>query len=379
VRITGDPAPAEASNHWQPHASMLRLLVIRLSSVGDIVHALPAVSALGQALPDAQIDWAVERCYSSLLEQNPFVRGIVEVDTLGWSGRLCSAATLEEIVRTTLELRRPAYDVAIDFQGLMKSAVAGWLSGSRERIGLSEYWLKEPLAALWYTERVSARDAAHVIDESMVLAEHVISTRGNSSGSAKRLYEPAGWIFPLPRRAEDDRYVDEQLRAMGVREFIIVNPGGGWMAKRWAPENYAAVVRRLGEDLPHHILLTGSAEEAPMIERIREQAGSKRAVYFPSTLMQLIALARRASLFLGGDTGPMHLAAAIGTPIVAIYGPTNPARNGPFSHEDIALSNLGPINHTRRGANSSYLQGISVEAVMDAIHRRLALRPGQQR
>jgi len=357
----------------------MRILVIRLSSVGDIVHALPAVSALGQAFPDAQIDWAIEPRYASLVEQNVFVHRIVRVDTLGWSDRLCSANTIEEVVRTTLELRRPAYDIAIDFQGLVKSAVVGRLSGSPERVGLSEFWLKEPLAALWYTERVSARHAAHVIEESMALAEYVISRRGDGAGSLKRLRDPAGWKFALPDRGADKLCVDGRLAALGVREFIIVNPGGGWKAKRWAPENYAEAVRRLTADLHHHILLTGSAEEAAMIEGIVEQAGSKRATYFSSTLVQFIALARKASLFLGGDTGPMHMAAAVGAPIVAIYGPTNPARNGPFGRADIALSNFGPINHTRRGANSAYLQGISVEMVIEAVHRRLSLRSEQQK
>jgi heptosyltransferase I len=357
---------------------MIRFLVIRLSSIGDIVHALPAVAVLGKAFPDAQIDWAIEPRYASLLEGNAFVHGIVKVDTLGWSNRLCSAATLEEMVRTVLELRRPAYDVAIDFQGLIKSAVAGWLSGSPDRIGLSEYWLKEPLAAAWYTERVTGRDATHVIQESIALVEHVISTRAVDSRRPNGLHEPAAWTFPLPRSAEDDRYVEQQLAAMGIREFIIVNPGGGWTAKRWPPENYVEVVRRLAAELPHHLLLTGSVDEAPMIQDILKRADSRRAAYFPSTLVQFIALARKASLFLGGDTGPMHLAAAVGTPIVAIYGPTNPARNGPFSREDIALSNFGLINHSRRGKEQAYLQGISVKPVLDAIHRRLALRSGPQ-
>jgi heptosyltransferase-1 len=116
-----------------------------------------------------------------------------------------------------------------------------------------------------------------------------------------------------------------------------------------------------------------------MIREILRQAGSPRAAYFPSTLVQFIALVRKARLFIGGDTGPMHLAAAAATPIVAICGPTDPARNGPFSKEDIALSNLGPIDHTRRSKNPSYIQGVSVESVLKAARKRLARGWGRPR
>jgi lipopolysaccharide heptosyltransferase I len=358
---------------------MLRILVIRLSSVGDIVHALPAVSALGRALPEAQIDWAIEPRYASLLGQSAFVHEVVEVDTLGWGRRLLSAATIEEIVRTALQLRRHAYDLAIDFQGLVKSAAVAWISGSPERIGLSEHWLKEPPAAVCYTQRINARNAVHVIQESIALVDYVISRMGAASGPLNWLYEPASWTFPLPHSAEDERYVTEQLEAKRIREFIIVSPGGGWKAKRWDPDNYAELVRRLSAESRHHLLLTGSAEEELIIRGILDRAGPKRSAYLPSTLLQFIALARKASLFVGGDTGPMHLAAAVGTPIVAIYGPTHPLRNGPFSKDDIAISNLGPINHTRRGTDTGYLQGITVDSVVAAVHRRLGLRSGNQK
>jgi ADP-heptose:LPS heptosyltransferase len=113
-----------------------------------------------------------------------------------------------------------------------------------------------------------------------------------------------------------------------------------------------------------------------MIGKILQNARSQRAHYFPSSLVQFIALARRARLFIGGDTGPLHLAAAVGAPIVGIYGPTDPVRNGPFAADDIALSNLAPINHTRRGENPAYLPGISVESVVAAVEKRMARAHG---
>jgi heptosyltransferase I len=180
----------------------------------------------------------------------------------------------------------------------------------------------------------------------------------------------------LPHSEDDDLNVVQRLAACDASEFILLNPGGGWLAKRWAPENYSELLRRLEPRLHCKVLLTGSAEEEKVISGILARAETRRACYFPSTLVQFIALARRAKLFVGGDTGPLHLAAAVGTPIVAIYGPTDPLRNGPFSPVDIALSNRGPIDHTRRGSDPSYLPGVSVESVLKAIEERLARADG---
>jgi lipopolysaccharide heptosyltransferase I len=336
-----------------------RFLVIRLSSIGDMVHTLPAVAALGRTYPEAEIHWAVEKRYAGLLAGNPYVHRALELDTLGWRAKMPSASAVEEAVRGILALRQVSYDAAIDFQGLWKSAVLGWLSRSRERLGFAEAWLKEPGAGVLYTEHISAGERKHLIEVNLALVEWLGA-------------HAEGWEFPLPRTPEDDAYVECRLARLGARDFIIVNPGGGWKAKCWAPENYAELLRRVASRLSWKILLTGSPGDASLIAEILDWAGVPQASYFPSTLVQFIALARRARLCVGGDTGPVHLAAAVGTPIVAIHGPTDPARNGPFSAADIALSNRGPVNHTRRAARPAYLLGVSVESVDAAIDQRLA-------
>ena len=343
-----------------------QFLVIRLSSIGDIVHTLPAVAALGDTFPQAQIHWAVETRYAELLEGNPFVHRVLKLDTLGWRRRLTSAATLEEVLRSCFELRDCAFDAAIDFQGLFKSALIARLSRARDRVGFSEPWLRELAAAAFYTQRVGAQGRRHVVEENLALVERLQA----------RSPEPANWQFPLPHNARDDAYVDEQLAALGAREFILINPGAGWIAKRWAPENYAQLVRRLESRFPWKVLMTGAPDEEALIQEILQAAGSRQGRLFRSTLVQFIALARRAKLFVGGDTGPLHLAAAAGTPIVAIYGPTDPARNGPFSPLDVALSNHGPIDHSRRTRNPTYLDGVSVDSVLAAIHERLSRAHG---
>ena len=342
---------------------MRRVLVIRLSSIGDIVHALPAVAALGETFPELRIDWLVEASYATLLADNPYVRRVVTLDTLSWRGGLPPFAVLEEMQRTLSGLRQSAYETAIDFQGLWKSALLAFLAGASQRVGLAGPWIREPGAAILYTQRVPATGRKHVVEEGLALAEHLGARVGR-------------WQFPLPHNPEDDRSVDDRLSRLEAQEFIIINPGGGWKSKRWAPENYARLLRRLEARLGSKFLLTGSPGESESIREILERAEAKRAFYFPSSVVEFIALARRARLFLGGDTGPMHLAAAVGTPVVAIHGPTDPARNGPFSPADIALYNHGPVNHSRRNPRAGYIEGISVERVEAAVEERLARAHG---
>lgn len=346
--------------------SSQRFLIIRLSSIGDIVHALPAVAALGEALPHAEIHWVVETRHAALLVGNPFVHRLVKLDTFGWRNKLASSETLRAIATGLAALREVEFDAAVDFQGLYKSAFIAWLSRSRQRLGFSKGWLREPGAAIFYTGRVSPRGQEHVIQMNLALVERL----------AGRLLTPARWQFPLPRTDVDDRFVEEQLAALGSQNFIVMNPGGGWASKCWAPESYAELIGRLEDEFSGDILLTGSPEEEPLIRRIIQDSGSRRVRHFAVTIVQFIALVRHARLFLSGDTGPLHLAAAVGTPIVAIYGPTDPVRNGPFSAADITLWNRGVIYYTRRGPKDGHLTGISVESVLAAIRERLARAHG---
>jgi heptosyltransferase I len=341
----------------------LRFLIVRLSSIGDIVHALPAAAALAETFPQAQIDWVVENLHAPLLAGNPCLRRVVALDTLGWRQHLASASTWREVKHGLAALREGPYHVAFDFQGLWKSAVTAWLSGAPERIGFADRCLREPSAAALYTQRVPLRNAMHVVEENLALV--------NRAGARTQQ-----WRFPLPRNREDDRLVEARLAEMGASGFVIVNPGGGWRTKCWPPEDYARLIRRWEDARSEPVLVTGSPAEEPLIRDILRSANAERARYFPSTVVQFIALARRARLFIGGDTGPLHLAAAVGTPIVGIYGPTDPARNGPFARDDITLWNGGMIDHTRRGANLSYLSGIGVDSVMAASMKRLERADG---
>ncbi|MGH9326114.1 MAG: glycosyltransferase family 9 protein [Terriglobia bacterium] len=336
-----------------------KFLVIRLSSLGDVVNALPAVAALGQAHRHAEITWAIEPKYASLLTGNPFVSRVIEIDTLGWRGRLAAPATWREIAQSVRALRAGVFDAVVDFQGLVKTGVAAWLCRSPRRIGFAKYRHREAGAGLFYTERV-APPTGHVIEEYLALVRRLgAETHGP-------------WQFPLPCSSRSQQEVEAALAEVGVRDYLLVSPGGGWIRKRWSPVQYAELAARLEGVIPWSIVFTGSRAEEGMILEIIRHSGASRARYVPTSLLQFIALARSAKLFIGGDTGPLHVAAALKVPIVAIYGPTDPARNGPFSPADIALSNRAPVNHTRRGARQTFLEGISVENVLAAVQSRLA-------
>ncbi|MDE3179404.1 MAG: glycosyltransferase family 9 protein, partial [Acidobacteriota bacterium] len=319
-------------------------LLIRLSSIGDIIHALPAASALAEAHPQAEITWAVESRYALLLAGNPSVHKRILIDTIGWRERIFSKRMFSELAAAASAIRAIRYDAVIDFQGLIKTGFISWLARSPRRIGYGRSPHREPGAGIFYTEEVPLRAGMHAIEENLALAGRL----GAQAGA---------WKFPLPSREEDERSVEARLSAFGAKEVIIVNPGGGWMAKRWAPANYASLLKRMPQAMPAPmyraervpaIVLTGSPSEEKSIAAILSHSGCSGARYFASTLGEYIALARRARLFIGGDTGPMHIASALGVPVVAIMGPTDPARNGPFSHMDIALSNRAPVNHSRR-------------------------------
>ncbi len=333
-----------------------KLLVIRLSSIGDIVHALPAVAALGESFPAAEITWAIETRYACLIEGNPYVRHILKVDTLGWRGRLHSLNTFREVKDAFSAVRSAHFDAAIDFQGLIKSGTIALTSGARQRVGFAGPWLRERMAGIFYTDKVTQQERRHIIEANLGLAEYL---------GAKT----TKWQFPLPRRPEDEEYAKAQAKGTGGGSFVLISPGGGWSSKRWAPSNYAALIKRLGAEFPWKIVLTGSPSEEALILAILQAAQCPAAGYLPASITQYIAIVRRASLFIGGDTGPMHLAAAVGTPIVALHGPTDPVRNGPFCEKDIAL--IGGLEKSFGRRRPGFLEGLEVDQVIRAVRQRL--------
>lgn len=339
--------------------------------MGDIIHSLPAVAALRQAFPSATIGWAIEDRWAELIsapsasqpgrsEAQPLVDVVHRVQTRAWRSSPLSASTRREIRSVIADLKKGGYDMAIDLQAAIRSAVLARLSGARTRIGFAQP--RESLSKLFYTQTVRT-PAVHVVDQGMELAQSISAL---STGKRHDLRIE----FPFPRDAESESWCDAELRSLGG-DFVIMNPGAGWGAKCWPAARYGELAKRLKQVGLPTVLNLGPAEEA--LGRVVEAASEGAAKPVSCSVSQLIALTRRARLFVGGDTGPVHLAAAQNIPVVAIYGPTNPARNGPYGPEGagsrriIVLRNPeSQTSHARRAAPESGLLQITVDDVYTA-------------
>jgi heptosyltransferase-1 len=342
-----------------------RLLIVRLSAMGDVIHTLPAVHALREAFPQAHIGWLIAERWAELLcapgasrrgarsALRPLVDEVHAVNLKAWGKSPFSISTLQRAATVWNDVRDAHYDAAVDLQGAMRSAVLARLSGARVVYGAAEP--REAPASLWYTRKVVAR-GRHVIEQNLSVAEALCANRKSSS--------PDVFLeFPLDPQAE--ARIGERLAEYGGGELAILNPGAGWGAKRWPAERYGEVARRLSERGVRSILNYGPGEEE--LVRGAESASGGTARAMSCTITELIALTRRARLFVGGDTGPLHLAAALRVPVVAIYGPTDPDRNGPYETRSIVLRSVESVtSHARRAEADEGMLGIGSEAVAAA-------------
>jgi heptosyltransferase-1 len=329
-----------------------RFLLVRLGSLGDIVHALPAAAALRDTFSSARIDWAVDQKWTRLLEGNPDLSEVIPFDRRSAGG----------IAGAIRKLRGAKYTCAIDFQALYKSALLSFASGAPRRIGFQSSYAREGFAALLYTDRLNPR-GAHKVEHNLTLVEH--------AGA-----RPAAPRFPLAIHAEDEERVARELSAHGLDEYFVLNPGGGWRSKCWPPERYGELHRKLVDRHSWRgVVAFGPGEEA-IARAVIEAAGKTPPVALPLGLGPLLALLRHAKFVVSADTGPLHLASALGSPVVGLFGPTDPARNGPYSAGDIVVRNLR-ISETTYGRGASYsaaMLSITVDQVFEAVERRLGLR-----
>ena len=232
-----------------------RILIIKLGSIGDVVHTVPALADLKQSFPEAEIDWLVESKARVILNGNPWLNEVVEIDTHKWR-RSWSLATLAEMRRIAGKLRRRRYEVAFDFQGLWKSAVLGRVSGARKLIGFDRTTLKEPGCRMFYDEQIKPAAAVHhVIDIYKELPRSLGVT-------------PGPHRFHLSVSSQDEQYISQQLSSRQMDDFVILNPGGGWDTKNWAPENYALLHDKLRQETGLHSVLTWGPGEEPLVDRV---------------------------------------------------------------------------------------------------------------
>jgi heptosyltransferase-1 len=362
-----------------PKTKIERVLIVRLSAMGDVIHTLPAVHFLRQVFPQAFIGWLIEERWAELLcapgsprrgprsVLRPLVDEVHTVNLKEWRKSRFSISTLQQAAKVWNDVRDVRYDVAVDLQGAIRSAVLARWSGARTVYGVAEP--REAPASLWYTRRVVAR-GRHVIEQNLSVAEALVGHR--AAMTPKELPCDLRNDLPneLPKEPQAEQHISRQLAELGIGEFAILNPGAGWGAKRWPAERYGEVAGKLADQGIASILNYGPGEEE--LVRAAEAASGGTARAMSSTITELIALTRRARLFIGGDTGPMHLAAALRVPVVAIFGPTDPARNGPYGTPSIVLRSAESVtSHARRAAPDEGLLAIGSDAVVAAARELL--------
>ncbi|MGC2510277.1 MAG: glycosyltransferase family 9 protein [Acidobacteriaceae bacterium] len=356
----------------------LRILVVRLGAMGDILHALPAVTALRAALginrPGSRIGWAIEPQWGPLLcaetcgdgcergLQMPIVDRLHRVPAKQWAREPLSLSTLRQIRQLRGALRAQQYDICIDLQGAIRSAWIGRMAKAPRMIGEADP--REPLARWLFRERI-ATTGVHVVEQANEVVNAV-------------LREDLPYQAPaLPIDPVAEGWCDKWLAERGIDRFVLMNPGAGWGAKCWPAERYAAVAAELPAMGLATVVNIGPGESR--LANAFSSDPNARVFSMMGSMGQLIACTRRASLFIGGDTGPLHLAAALKIPVVGIYGPTNPARNGPYGTRAIVLRHpASKRDHTRRSEPETGLLTITVEDVLEAAQQLLQSQAAPQ-
>jgi lipopolysaccharide heptosyltransferase I len=328
----------------------MNILIVRLGALGDIVHTVPAVAALRRAVPGARIDWVVDARHAGFTELVTSVDRVILLDT----------PTLSAWIDLVKRLRPGHYDVALDFQGLMKSAVIARASGARRVIGFSIWHLREKTARPFYSTVDSPEHPGHVIQKNLRL----LSTIGVHSTAVE---------FPLARVASPA--CDRVKQAAEGRPIALVNPGAAWPNKRWPASRYGEVCAFLREVRGMFPVVLWGPDEEALARAVVDASNRTAQLCPPTTVADVLELSREAALMVSGDTGPVHIAGAAGTPIVAIFGPTDPERNGPWSGEDIVVSRHGACgcHYQRQCRRATWcLEDLTVAEVTAAIQQRLA-------
>jgi lipopolysaccharide heptosyltransferase I len=338
-----------AATHQGP-----RYLLVRLGSLGDVIHAIPAAAALRAHAPAGQIDWLVDPRYAGVVQMVQGVDRAIPVDPRGPKGTLLG---------TIRALRATGYDASFDVQGLIKSAVLARLAGARRAFGFPRAHLREPMARLFYTDTPALGDAVHVVHKALAMVSAVGAV-------------PSAPVFPLHLPPSRPAQQMAQRHAAG---FALLNPGGAWPNKQWPAERFGELARRI---LAAHglrsIVLWGPGEEARAALVVAASHGAAE-VSPPTGIADLFGLSKAARVVVSGDTGPLHIAGAVGAPLVALFGPTIAERNGPWLSADVVLARTAGCvclyqRYCRRGAPC--INEIEVDEVAAAVAARLSAARG---
>jgi heptosyltransferase-1 len=340
-----------------------RFLVLRLGSLGDIVHTFPAVAALRETFPAAEIVWMTHPRWKFLVESSGLATEVRTIETRAF-------ASSRQAVKG---VRQSAWHASIDYQGLWKSAALPFFGGVKRRIGFSSHTIREFGVPILYSERVKPA-TTHIADQNGELSRR--------AGARTR-------VAPVNLRVspEDEAQIRSQLQSDRIDRYVVLSPGGGWRAKCWPAERFGALCARIHDQLGLHCVVNYGPGEDDLANAVRANSGAASPLLYNAELGPLMALLRSATCIVGGDTGPLHLAIALGTPAVALFGPTDPARNGPYRNRcssgtaatdpgdgDIILRAPNSVtSHSRNDQTDPSMLAIQVDSVFNAVRRRIGV------
>ena len=342
-----------------------RILLIKPSSLGDIVHALPVLAALRHAYPDAHIAWLVGSSFAGLLAEHPLINEVIPFDRRRYGRMLTSPSILREFLAFVGDLRRRRFDLVVDLQGLVRSGFMAWATGAKRRIGFAD---AREMAWAFYSQRVAVPgNAVHAVDKNCALASEM----------GLQISRPE---FPLPITPRARTAMQDRLSAAGLTHgrFIAVLPGARWESKRWTAEKFAELLCRLAATDPRPCVLLGAPDERPFAEQIRAAGARAIDLVGSTSLAELAAALDLAEVVVSHDSGPMHVAAALGRPIVALFGPTDSRKTGPYQTSAHVLTHSVPCAPCMQRVcplgHQNCLRGLEIEAVLRAV-RELAPPP----
>lgn len=328
-----------------------RFVVVRLGSLGDIVHTFPAVAGLRESFPGAEIAWLTHPRWVDLVASSGLATEIWPVDS----------RDLGSVRQVIGKLRERKWDVALDYQGLWKSAFLPFLGGVAKRVGFSSATIREFGVPILYTDSVKCQ-TRHIADQNGELSLR--------AGAKK----PVGRVVLQITDAHASQ-VRADLAKDGLSRYVVLSPGGGWRSKCWPAERFGALCQQIRKEIDLPCVINYGPGEESLAREVQAASGSAKPISYDGEMGTLQALLRDARCIVGGDTGPLHLAIALGTPAVALFGPTDPVRNGPYPPGEVVLrSPVAVTSHRRSSSTDPALLELSVDAVFAAVKQRLGSR-----
>lgn len=341
----------------------MKILIVKLSSIGDVIHTLPVLSVIRSKIVNAEITWVVEKNSAEILRQNPLISKLIEVDTKSLRKKDSFGKNFNLATQQLKELRSVKFDVVLDFQGLWKSAAIAKLARAKKRFGFAKEALREPSSRFLLSKTFAVEPKMNIVRKNLALVENALQI-----AVPEKDFE-----FPIATN-ENHKLEAAEIASKANGDFVIINPATSWVTKLWHAEKYGQLADKLWEKHGLFSIVTTAPNEKSLAEKVLNSSKSGKIILSTPTLKGFYELAKRAKIYIGGDTGPMFLAVAAKTPIVGVFGPTEWWRNGSPNVADIGVerTDIGcRIDCHRRTCSNWICMDIEVKTVLEAVENRL--------